>query len=77
MYRLDGGSGSTMIKLTRLNGRPFVLNADRILYIEETPDTILTLDTRERVLVKDSADDVIAKVVQYYRSIRAFAGIGP
>lgn len=66
----------SMIKLTRLNGRPFVLNADRILYIEETPDTIITLDTRERVLVKDSADDVIAKALQYYRSLRTFASLG-
>lgn len=64
-----------MIKLTRLSGRPFVLNADRILYLEETPDTIITLDTHERLLVKDRADDVIGRVVQYYRTVRTFGAL--
>jgi flagellar protein FlbD len=64
-----------MIRLTRLSGRPFVLNADRILYIEETPDTIITLDTKERVLVKDSAKEVIERVVRYYQTIRTFGSL--
>ncbi len=64
-----------MIRLTRLSGRPFVLNADRILYIEETPDTIITLDTKERVLVKDSAKEVIERVVRYYQAIRTFGSL--
>jgi flagellar protein FlbD len=61
-----------MIRLTRLSGRPFVLNADRILYVEETPDTIITLDTKERVLVKDSAKDVVDRVIVWYRTVRTF-----
>ncbi|MCA8938686.1 MAG: flagellar FlbD family protein [Planctomycetes bacterium] len=65
-----------MIKLTRLSGKPFVLNADRILYLEETPDTMITLDTKEKVIVKDRADDVIAMVVDYQKSIRTFSAFG-
>ena len=64
-----------MIKLTRLSGRPFILNADRVLYIEETPDTIITLDTKERIIVKDTANEVIDKVVDYYRKVRSFAAL--
>ena len=64
-----------MIKLTRLSGRPFVLNAGRILYLEETPDTIITLDNKERVLVKDSADDVIKRVIEYHHTLRTFAAL--
>ncbi|NUQ33853.1 MAG: flagellar FlbD family protein [Planctomycetaceae bacterium] len=65
-----------MIKLTRLNGKPFVLNADRILYVEETPDTVITLDSKERVIIKERPNDVIERVIDYYRLTRTFAAIG-
>lgn len=64
-----------MIKLTRLSGKPFALNAERILYVEETPDTIVTLENKERILVKESADDVIARVIEYQRQVRSFAAL--
>jgi flagellar protein FlbD len=59
-----------MIKLTRLNDRPFVINAEQILYLEETPDTVVTLMTQDKVVVKESVDDVIQRVLEYRRSIR-------
>ena len=64
-----------MIKLTRLSGRPFILNVDRILFVEETPDTMITLDTKEKVIVKDSADDVIRRVIDYYRTVHSFSAL--
>ncbi len=64
-----------MIRLTRLSGRPFVLNAERILYIEEAPDTIITLDNKERVLVKDKTDEIIKRVIEYYHGIRTFGAL--
>lgn len=64
-----------MIRLTRINGKAFVLNADRVLYLEETPDTIITLDTKERVIVKDSVDDVIGRIIEYHRTIRSFTAM--
>ena len=58
-----------MIKLTRTNGREFVLNADLIIEVQETPDTVITLTNGKKLLVKDSADDIINKVVNYRRRI--------
>jgi flagellar protein FlbD len=59
-----------MIALTRLNNQSFVLNAELIKYVEETPDTMITLTTGERILVKEAMDDVIKKVVDYGRMLR-------
>jgi flagellar protein FlbD len=59
-----------MIGLTKLNNQSFVVNADLIKFIESTPDTLLTLTTGERILVKESTDEVIRRVVQYGRMLR-------
>ena len=58
-----------MIKLTRTSGKEFVLNADLIIEIQETPDTVITLNNGKKLLVKDSADDIINKVVTYRQRI--------
>jgi flagellar protein FlbD len=60
-----------MIKLTRTNGREFVLNADLIIEVQETPDTVITLNNDKKLLVKDSADDIKKKVVNYRQKIMA------
>ena len=59
-----------MIKVTRLNGKEFVVNADLIQYLEETPDTIITLVNHEKVVVKEKADEVIRRVIEYHRGVR-------
>ena len=59
-----------MIKVTRLNGKEFVVNADLIQYREETPDTIITLVNHEKVVVKEKVDEVIRRVIDYKRQIR-------
>ena len=56
-----------MIKLTRLNDTEIVVNADQIKYVESTPDTIITLMNNEKILVTDSIDDVIRKVIEFRR----------
>ncbi|HEO72380.1 MAG TPA: flagellar protein FlbD [Candidatus Hydrogenedentes bacterium] len=58
-----------MIRLTRLNGSEFVLNAELIREVEATPDTILTLVSGERLLVRDGVDDVVAAVLEYRRTV--------
>jgi flagellar protein FlbD len=58
-----------MIKLTRTSGKEFILNADLIIEVQETPDTVITLNNGKKLLVKDSADDIINKVVTYRRRI--------
>ncbi len=61
-----------MIKVTRLNGKEFVVNAEMIQYLEETPDTVITLMNHEKLVVKEPVDEVIRRVVEYSRSIRSF-----
>ncbi|MCH7959457.1 MAG: flagellar FlbD family protein [Candidatus Hydrogenedentes bacterium] len=58
-----------MINLTRLNGTPFVLNAEVIREIEATPDTIITLTTGEKIVVGESVDAVTSAVIDYKRAI--------
>jgi len=58
-----------MIVLTRLGGEEFVINADHILYLERTPDTVLTLTTGARLMVHEPVEAVVARVVSYRRRI--------
>jgi flagellar protein FlbD len=60
-----------MIKVTRLNGREFVLNAELIQFMEETPDTVITLTSHEKIVVKEKIEVLIKRVIEYSRSIRA------
>jgi flagellar protein FlbD len=57
-----------MIKLTRLGGEPFVLNADLIRYIEARPDTFITLTSGERLVVVESMDEVMRRAVAYQQA---------
>ena len=59
-----------MIRLTRFNGRPFVLNAEQIKTVEETPDTLIMLLTGDQLLVKEPMEEVIKRVIEYARSVR-------
>jgi flagellar protein FlbD len=54
-----------MIKLTRLDGEPFVLNADLIRYVECRPDTFITLTSGDRIVVAESMDEVVRHAVEY------------
>jgi len=58
-----------MIWLTRLNRVPLVLNCDLIEHIEVTPDTVITLTTGQIVRVRETADEVIARIVDFRRRI--------
>lgn len=59
-----------MIRLTRLNDRPVVVNAEMVKFVEETPDTVITLRSDDKILVKESADEVIRRAIEYARAIR-------
>ncbi|MFH1549789.1 MAG: flagellar FlbD family protein [Planctomycetota bacterium] len=61
-----------MIKLTRFNGNEFVLNCELIKFIEETPDTIITLIDQEKIIVAESADDVVHRAIAFKRAVRLF-----
>ncbi len=57
-----------MIKLTRLDGEAFILNADMIRYVEARPDTFVTLIGDERVVVTESMDEVLRRAVTYQQA---------
>ena len=59
-----------MISLTRLNGQPFIVNADKIRYIESTPDTVVCTDSGDKMMVKEPLQEVVRRAIDYARSIR-------
>jgi flagellar protein FlbD len=59
-----------MITLTRLNGQAFVMNADKIRYIEATPDTVVCSDTGEKLMVRETLAEVTRRAIEYARIIR-------
>jgi flagellar protein FlbD len=58
-----------MIRVTRLNSSPLILNADLIEHIDETPDTVITLTTGQSLRVRESAEEVVQRIVEFRRSI--------
>jgi flagellar protein FlbD len=64
-----------MIKLTRLNGEEFVLNATLIRYVESRPDTYITLVSEERIVVREPVDEVVRRSIEYSRLVRFVPGL--
>jgi len=60
-----------MIRLTRLNNRPLVVNSDLIKFIENTPDTVITLITGEKVVVSETVEDVLDQIANFRRRVLA------
>jgi flagellar protein FlbD len=60
-----------MIQLTRLNNQPLAVNSDLIKFIEHAPDTVLTLVTGEKVVVRETSEEVLQKITSFRRSILA------
>ncbi len=64
-----------MILLTKINKAPIAVNADLIQYIEETPDTVLTMTNSEKVVVTESMSSIIQKIVHYRRLISGLINV--
>jgi flagellar protein FlbD len=58
-----------MIQLTRLNGTLLVVNSDLIKFIEQSPDTLVTLITGEKIVVREKFDDVLARIIAFRRAV--------
>jgi flagellar protein FlbD len=58
-----------MIRLTRINQIPLVVNSDLIEHVESTPDTVVSLSTGQKFMVLESPDEVIARVISFRRAI--------
>jgi flagellar protein FlbD len=71
----DGSSQSpcilakNMIRLTRLNNQGFTVNSDLIKFVEQSPDTLITLVTGEKIVVRESVAEVLALVIEFRRSV--------
>lgn len=81
--RRTGSCGRTpqkataMILLTRLNSNPLVVNSDLIKLIENAPDTVLTLVTGEKIVVRESSEEILAKIVEFRQRILSGLTIQP
>jgi flagellar protein FlbD len=58
-----------MIRLTRINHVPLVLNSDLIEHVEITPDTVIAMTSGQKFIVLESADEVIERVIDFRRTI--------
>lgn len=58
-----------MIQLTRLNNARLAVNCDLIKYVEEAPDTVLTLLNGEKLVVRETTEQVIERVRDFRRSV--------
>jgi len=64
-----------MIKLTRLNNNLLIVNSDLIKCVENSPDTVLTLVTGEKIIVRETTEQVLERVISFRRAI--LAGLSP
>ena len=59
----------SVIELTKINDTKFTLNAEIIEFVEETPDTVISLTTGKKIIVKESRQEVTNLVIYYKRKI--------
>jgi flagellar protein FlbD len=58
-----------MIELTKLNNQKMVLNADLVKFVEQSPDTVITLVSGEKMIVRESVEEVVSRILAFRRSI--------
>ena len=58
-----------MVTLTRLNHQEITVNAAHIVMIEETPDTVLTLYSGEKLMVRERRHEVVERVSEFFKTI--------
>jgi flagellar protein FlbD len=58
-----------MIRLTRLNNQALTVNSDLIKFVEQSPDTLITLVSGEKIVVRETPQEVLARVIEFRRSV--------
>jgi flagellar protein FlbD len=58
-----------MIQLTRLNNKPLMVNSDLIKFVEQSPDTLVTLITGEKIVVLEPVESVLARIIEFRRAV--------
>jgi flagellar protein FlbD len=60
-----------MIQITRINRVPLVLNSDLIEHVEATPDTVISLTTGQKLVVLESVDEIVRRVIEFRRAVHS------
>ena len=68
---MNGEGENSMLEVTKINGGKVVVNPDLIELVEETPDTVLTLTTGRKIIVKESRQEIKNLVILYRKDIFA------
>ncbi|MBL0159798.1 MAG: flagellar FlbD family protein [Bryobacterales bacterium] len=58
-----------MIRVTRLNAESIFLNSDLIEFVESTPDTVLRLTSGQRLMVRESPEEIVSRIIQFRRAV--------
>ncbi len=66
-----------MIKITRLNRVPLILNSDLIEHIEATPDTVITLISGQKYMVLETTEEIVERVVRFRQSLLRNQPVSP
>jgi flagellar protein FlbD len=59
----------SVIQLTRLNNQPLTVNSDLIKFVEQSPDTVITLVTGEKIVVRESAQQILDRLIAFRREV--------
>jgi len=58
-----------MIRLTRINRQPIILNSDLVEHLESTPDTVITMTSGQKLVVLESTDEIVKRIVEFRRAL--------
>jgi flagellar protein FlbD len=58
-----------MVRLTRINHLPIILNSDLIEHIESTPDTVITLTSGQKIVVLEDTEEIIGRILEFRRAV--------
>ena len=58
-----------MIQVTRLNGKRFWVNPHLIEFMEETPDTVVSLMTGKKIVIREKAEKILEEIILYRRRL--------
>jgi flagellar protein FlbD len=58
-----------MVQLTRLNNQSVMVNSDLIKFVEQSPDTLITLVNGEKFMVRENAEEIVKRIIEYRRLV--------
>ncbi|MFM2126479.1 MAG: hypothetical protein RL328_2930 [Acidobacteriota bacterium] len=58
-----------MIRVTRINQTPLMLNSDLIEHVETTPDTVISLTNGQKYVVTETPEDLLERIIAFRRKI--------